>query len=115
MRAPWLTTPARLAAAASVVLPAGAGAIGALAGRAPAGARATAPIALRLDVNSADAPLLELLPGVGPALAARLVADREAHGAFPGPEDLERVPGIGPRIAARMAPDVVFSAPAPGP
>lgn len=54
-----------------------------------------------VDVNAADAQALLALPGVGPALAAAIVAEREAHGPFRYPEDLLAVPGIGDkRLAA---------------
>ena len=48
-----------------------------------------------LDINRADARLLETLPGVGPATAAAIVAERDRNGPFLGVDDLERVPGIG--------------------
>jgi competence protein ComEA len=48
-----------------------------------------------VDINSADAAQLEALPGVGPATAAKIVADRDANGPFAAPEDIMRVPGIG--------------------
>ena len=51
--------------------------------------------ARQVDVNTADASQLERLPGVGPALARRIVEDREARGAFHSLEDLARVRGIG--------------------
>ncbi len=63
-----------------------------------------APIA----INRASARELEALPRVGPVLAARIVAYRDAHGPFHGAGDLERVPGIGPRTAARLASLVRF-------
>lgn len=49
----------------------------------------------RVDVNTATAAQLESLPGVGEALAARIVAWREAHGPFRNAEALMDVPGIG--------------------
>ena len=54
-------------------------------------------VARRVDVNTADAAELERLPEIGPALAKRIVEEREARGPFAIPDDLERVPGIGPK------------------
>ena len=48
-----------------------------------------------VNVNTADAALLETLPGIGPATAAKIIADREANGPFVSVEDLLRVSGIG--------------------
>ena len=48
-----------------------------------------------ISPNRADAPQLEQLPGVGPVLAERIVAHREASGPFQTVEDLLDVPGIG--------------------
>ncbi len=48
-----------------------------------------------VDINTAGAAELEQLPGVGPATAAKIVADREANGPFTAPEDIMRVSGIG--------------------
>jgi competence protein ComEA len=56
-----------------------------------------------LDLNAATAAELELLPGVGPALAARIVSHREAHGRFSRVDELTAVRGIGPRTLARLA------------
>lgn len=48
-----------------------------------------------VDLNSADAAELETLPGIGPALAARIIAWRAEHGRFSSVEDLLDVSGIG--------------------
>ncbi|WJX99711.1 ComEA family DNA-binding protein [Curtobacterium sp. 458] len=48
-----------------------------------------------VDLNTADGATLERLPGIGPALAARIVAWREEHGRFAAVEDLLDVSGIG--------------------
>jgi len=56
----------------------------------------------RIDPNRASAVELERLPGIGPALAGRIVADRVRRGTFSSAEALLRVPGIGPRILARI-------------
>ena len=74
--------------------------------------RAAAP-ALRpggIDVERASASEWERLPGIGPSLAARIVADRSARGPFKTLEGLLRVRGIGPRTLERIRP---YLAPAP--
>lgn len=50
-----------------------------------------------MDVNRATATDLQLLPRIGPTLAARIVEDRERRGRFERVGDLARVRGIGPR------------------
>jgi competence protein ComEA len=49
-----------------------------------------------VDLNTASTAELDTLPGVGPATAAKIIADRTANGPFRTIEDLMRVPGIGP-------------------
>lgn len=48
-----------------------------------------------INVNTADAALLETLPGIGPVLAQRIVAHRDANGPFQSVQDLLAVQGIG--------------------
>lgn len=48
-----------------------------------------------VNVNQATALELQELPGIGPALAERIVAHREAKGAFKNAEQLAEVKGIG--------------------
>lgn len=48
-----------------------------------------------ININTASAAELRALPGVGDALAGRIVAYREEHGPFARPEDVMRVSGIG--------------------
>ena len=55
-----------------------------------------------VDVNRAGAAELESLPGVGPATAAAIVAERDAGGPFATVADLERVRGIGPAKLAAL-------------
>jgi len=57
-----------------------------------------------LDMNSAGAPELERLPGIGPALARRIVAFRDRNGPFLYVEDLLMVRGIGAKTLERLAP-----------
>ncbi len=63
-------------------------------GLAPSGAQALA-LGRRLDLNTATAEELALLPGVGPALARRLVEAREATGRFASWDQVDDVPGVG--------------------
>jgi len=68
----------------------------------------------RIDPNRASAAELERLPGIGPALAGRIVEDRGSHGPFSSPEALLRVPGIGPKILGRIRGYLSFQAAAGG-
>ncbi len=61
----------------------------------------------KVHLNSADVAQMETLPGVGPVLAARIVAHREEHGPFRTVEDLLDVPGIGEAKLAALRPEVV--------
>lgn len=58
----------------------------------------------RLDPNLASEVELDRLPGVGPALARRIIEYREGVGRFRSPEDLLEVSGIGPATLARISP-----------
>ena len=49
----------------------------------------------RVNINTADAAALETLPGIGPALAQRILEHRQAHGPFLRVEDIMEVSGIG--------------------
>lgn len=66
---------------------------------------------MRLDLNLATAAELESLPGIGPALAGRIVSFREKHGAFGCAEDIGRVPGIGTKLAAALGPYLTATPP----
>jgi competence protein ComEA len=62
-----------------------------------------------VDVDRATAAELELLPRVGPALAQRIISNREEFGAFGSIDGLTRVKGIGPKLVTRLAAHVTFS------
>jgi competence protein ComEA len=66
----------------------------------------------KIDPNSADARALQRLPRVGPALAARIVAERD-KAPFTSAADLTRVSGIGPAMIAALADHVTLPAASP--
>lgn len=71
------------------------------------------PIAIetRIDINTAGWPELSLMPGIGEALAQRIVEDRQENGPFLELNDLRRVRGIGPVTLEGMKP---YLLPIPG-
>lgn len=65
-----------------------------------AGGAAVAPSLV--NINTADAPALETLSGVGSATAQAIISDREQNGPFSTIEDLMRVDGIGEKKFAKL-------------
>lgn len=63
------------------------------------GDRPTGPV----DVNRATVSELDTLPGVGPATATAIIAERDRNGPFASVSDLERVPGVGPAKLAALS------------
>lgn len=61
-----------------------------------------------IAVNTAGQTELESLPGIGPVIAARIIASRENDGAFERAEDLRRVKGIGPARLGKIRDLVCF-------
>lgn len=57
-----------------------------------------------VDINHADGRMLQALPGIGPALAQRIVAHRGLNGRFREPEGLMEVEGIGPKRFEKLKP-----------
>lgn len=64
-----------------------------------------------VDLDVADATTIEGLPWIGPALAQRIVANRDRCGPFGSLEALKRVAGIGDGVVKRLEPHVTFSTP----
>ncbi|PIE58359.1 MAG: hypothetical protein CSA33_04000 [Desulfobulbus propionicus] len=54
------------------------------------------------NINDAGARELMLLPGIGPSLAAKIIAYRQKHGPFSSPKELLSVTGIGPKTLQRI-------------
>lgn len=59
----------------------------------------------KTNINRASASDLEALPGIGPVLAERIVADRATNGPFASVADLARVSGVGPSVVDQIAPE----------
>jgi competence protein ComEA len=97
----WLLNPGDAPGSVSVLQPAGEAALGRHRAASEQAARPLRP-GERIDLNSAPASELVRLPRVGPALARRIVSDREANGPFRTLEDLDRVTGIGLAILAEV-------------
>ncbi len=57
-----------------------------------------------ININTADADLLTELPGIGPAIAQRIVEHREQYGPFLSIYDLMAVNGIGEKLFEKLIP-----------
>ena len=58
----------------------------------------------KIDLNISPTDSLELIPGIGPVLASRIVAYRDSIGRFEKLEDLLGVPGIGYKKYEKIKP-----------
>ncbi len=57
----------------------------------------------KMDLNQVDPASLRIVPGIGPALARRIVDDRTRRGPFRTLGDVERVRGVGPAKRRALA------------
>lgn len=57
-----------------------------------------------VNINTADSALLQTVPGIGPTIASRIIAYREANGPFQKVDDLLKVSGIGPATLEKIRP-----------
>lgn len=95
--APALAAPAASAAAPTTTAAAG-------DDDRPAPRRTGKSVSGKLNLNTATADQLILLPGVGPSKAERIVAFRAKHGPFKRVADLRRVKGFGYRSLKKLEP-----------
>jgi competence ComEA-like helix-hairpin-helix protein len=59
---------------------------------------------LKVDINSATAEELTLLPGIGEVLARRIVEERSVSGSFNSINELDRIKGLSPRRLKALTP-----------
>ena len=74
-----------------------------------AGPRPTQPY--RIDLNTADASTLDLLPGIGPVTAQRIVQYRQTHGPIIHLDQLEQIRGIASLTRQKVEPWVDYAPP----
>ena len=77
-------------------------------GRAPMSGVRTLALGLPIQINRAVAEDVESLPGIGPKLAASMVAERRSGGLYRSADDLQRARGIGSVRATALAPLVAY-------
>ncbi|MEO7712984.1 MAG: helix-hairpin-helix domain-containing protein [Gemmatimonadaceae bacterium] len=77
--------------------------------RAPSPATRPEHVAGTIDLDAATAREIESLPAIGPALAGRIVANRDSFGPFGSLDALGRVKGMGPATRRRLTQRVTFS------
>lgn len=63
--------------------------------------------AFPININTADEALLELLPGIGPAYAQRIIEFREQYGPFTEVNQLEEIRGIGPQTMQKLRANII--------
>ncbi len=83
-------------------------ALGLALGAASAPAFAAEKVSGVVNVNTASAEQLSLLPGIGAARAREIVAARQKQGGFKRVEDLLAIKGIGEASLAKLRPYVAL-------
>lgn len=62
----------------------------------------------KVNINTADAELLDTLPHIGPTLAKKIIEYREENGPFQSIDDLKKVAGIGEKTFEDIKPFITI-------
>jgi competence protein ComEA len=81
------------------------------AARAGQGGDGKASVGAGVNINTATADELEKLPGVGPAMATRIIEYRQKNGGFKKIEELMNVRGIGEKAFLTLKPQITLTPP----
>jgi competence protein ComEA len=100
----WLSSAPASASPATAALPPPPDDAGDPADAPPAKKGKSSALAGKLNLNSATSDQLQLLPGVGPAKADRIVAWRTKNGHFKRVADLRKVKGFGYKTLKKLEP-----------
>jgi competence protein ComEA len=65
-------------------------------------------LGIPLSLNRENEEGLTAIPGIGPAIARAIVAERTARKGFKSLDELLSVPGIGPKVYTRIAPYLIL-------
>lgn len=71
------------------------------------------PPAAPINLNTATSEELQLVPGIGPATAEKILQMRKAYGSFKSVDDLLAIRGIGPKRLEKMRKYLTTGKPAP--
>ena len=65
-----------------------------------------------ININTADSAQLQLVPGIGPSTAEKILQMRKSYGSFESVNDLMAIRGIGPKRLEKMRKYLTINRPA---